>query len=365
MKKIVLRITLAACILLTSLVWGGSVYAQDEELPDPGMTPDNPFYFLDGWGKSISLFFTFGDEVKAGKALRYAEERLSEAQVMAAENRTREMTRAANDFEGFMAMVNERLEAAAENGNSDNISGELAGAACRFHTWLGRIKDKLPEQSNETTREARATLETAETNTINSQINALVMLGENRPERALDIGCETVERLMERVRARVSDNATGNTTRDISEILDYAARIAALEDEMAAIAEEKGIDVTQIQTRLARSSEVRLQTLSRVYENAPEAALNGIENAIENSVKRYERVVERLRGTEASAAVSANATAALEDLPEKVKTRLHVENTLAAINRNRELPPAGPDNQEQNQPCPDNNNQGNNGEGKG
>jgi hypothetical protein len=113
MKQRLLRIMLVSCLLITSLLWGGAVYAQDEELPDPGITPDSPFYFLDTWGKNISLFFTFGDEAKAEKALRYAEERLSEAQAMASKYKIREMTRAANDYDGFMAMVNERLEAVA------------------------------------------------------------------------------------------------------------------------------------------------------------------------------------------------------------------------------------------------------------
>ena len=71
--------------MVISLLFSGTAYAQEEELPNPGITPDSPFYFLDNWGKNIGLFFAFGPEAKARKALEYAEERLAEAQAMAEE----------------------------------------------------------------------------------------------------------------------------------------------------------------------------------------------------------------------------------------------------------------------------------------
>lgn len=341
MKQGLLRITLVSCLLITSLFWGGAVYAQDEELPDPGLTPDSPFYFLDTWGKNISMFFTFGDEAKAKKALHYAEERLSEAQAMAVKNKIREMTRAANDYDGFMAMVNEKLEAAAENGTSDNVSERLAELAYRIHTRFSELRDKLPpkETANVTpadeetreeataTEEARATIERAKVATINSQIKALRRLVKNKAERAFDISSETIERLMEKVRARVRVSA--NVTDDVNEALDYAARIAELEDEMTAIAEEKGIDITAIQERLAQSTINRLEVLSEVYENAPEAAQRGIENAIENSVEKYERVVEKLKERNVSGEISVNATT-LQNIPEKIRERLNLTTSNQA-----------------------------------
>ena len=70
------RLILLSAVIIASLLFGGTAYAQDEELPDPGITPDSPFYFLDNLGKNIGLFFAFGPEAKARKALEYAEERL-------------------------------------------------------------------------------------------------------------------------------------------------------------------------------------------------------------------------------------------------------------------------------------------------
>jgi hypothetical protein len=336
MKKALWRTLLVGCLLITSLFWGGAVYAQDEELPDPGITPDSPFYFLDKLGKNISMFFTFGADAKARKALHYAEERLAEAQAMAAKNKIREMTRAANDYEGYMAMVNERLEAAAQNGVSANVSEKLSAKAYRIHTRLCELKDKfllrLSENATATdeanTEEARATIERAKGATITGQVNALRVLARNKAEKALEISSETIERLMERARVRFSDNATANAS-DVDEALDYAARIAELEEEMVEIAEAKGIDITTIQQRLAQSTSNRLEVLTAVYEAAPEAARQGIEIAIENSVEKYERVVERLKEKNIIAEITANATA-LQNIPVKIKEKLHLQVSTAA-----------------------------------
>jgi hypothetical protein len=297
MKRHIMKILLAGILTVATLFCSSAVFAQDDGLPDPGITPDSPFYFLDKLGKNISMFFTFGEEAKANKALRYAEERLSEAQAMAEKNKVREMTRAAEGYESFMAMVNERLEAAMKNGTSANVSERLSELAYRIHTRLSELKDRLPpafsdnistddEKNNE---EARETIDRANTATINSQIKALRLLAKNKTERALDISQETIEKLTERAGERFSDNVTDNVSADVNGDLDYAARIADLEDEMVQIAEAKGLDVSAIQQRLAQSISNRLEILARVYENTPEKARQGIEIAIESSVDKLPR----------------------------------------------------------------------------
>jgi len=338
MKHSLLRIILVGCLLVTSLFAGSAVYAQDKELPDPGITPDSPFYFLDRWGKGIGMFFTFSAEAKAKRALRYAEERLAEAQAMATKNKIREMTQAANDYEGFMAMVNERLEAAVKNGTSANVSERLSASAYRLHLKLSELKDNLPsitedkpDETNNETVEAYKILERSKGATIDGQVVALRVMAKVKTQRALDIGSETIEKLMERVRTRVnaSDKVTDNVSSDVNEVLDYAARIAELEEEMMQIVEEKGLDITALQERLAHSTSNRLEVLSSVYENAPEAAHQGIENAIENSVNKYERAVEKLKEADALDETTANATV-LQNLPVKVKEKLQIQVATAA-----------------------------------
>lgn len=78
MKKIFL-ITILLFLLLS---FGIQVFAQDTELPSPGLLPDNVFYFLKTWKEQIQLFFTFNAEKKAEQYLHLADVRLAEYQKM-------------------------------------------------------------------------------------------------------------------------------------------------------------------------------------------------------------------------------------------------------------------------------------------
>jgi hypothetical protein len=334
MKPKIFKMTLISCLLITALLVSGTAYAQDEELPDPGMTPDSPFYFFDKWGKNLGMFFTFGPEAKARKALEYAEERLAETQAMAAKNRVREMIQAANDYDGFMAMVNERAEEARRLGTSDNISERVALAISKHLSVLERIKEEAPEQAKEALERAREA-------SMNGQANALRALAKNRLERALDISSAIIDKQIEKARTRVTDNATTeNITANVNEALDYAIRIAELEDEMVAIAQEKGIDITAIQERLTQATANRLEVLAGVYEKAPEKARPAIENAIENSVRKYERAVERLAAP-VSDNISANMTlktgvqAEIQEKVQEMLSNLKPEKTEPAVSANK------------------------------
>lgn len=63
-KKIILG--LLFLILVVGLL--GSVNAQSDWLPEAGITPDSPFYFLDKWGEGIGMAFSFSAQAKANKA---------------------------------------------------------------------------------------------------------------------------------------------------------------------------------------------------------------------------------------------------------------------------------------------------------
>ena len=83
MKKI-----LFSLIVLSLLIGGFSVLAQDNTLPSPGLIPDSPFYFLKVWKEQIQLFFTFGAENKAKQYLHLSDVRLAEYQKMIEKGKT-------------------------------------------------------------------------------------------------------------------------------------------------------------------------------------------------------------------------------------------------------------------------------------
>ncbi|MFC2065833.1 DUF5667 domain-containing protein [Chloroflexota bacterium] len=318
------RLILIGCIIATSLVFGGTASAQDEELPDPGITPDSPLYFLDNWGKKIGLFLAFGPEAKAGKALAYAEERLAEAQVMATKNRVRETTRAANDYDGFMAMVTTRTEEARRQGASDNLTEIVALATSKHLSVLDGIKDRVPE-------EAKGAIARARTASMNGQINALRALAKEKPERALDINQAAIERRLNRALVKASENVTA----EVDEALDDATELAEIEEEISKIAQRQGKDISTIEERIARATSNRLEVLARVYGKVPEQAKPAIERAIENSARKYERTVEALKKKNALGEIPEEAPALRkirEEVKEKLKLRTSKESPQVSDN---------------------------------
>ena len=136
MKQKMLRITIVSCLLITSLFWGGTAYAQDEELPDPGLTPDSPFYFLDNWGKNIGMFFTFGDEAKAKKALKYAEERLAESE----EDRVRAHDLHCAYYADFLHARFDDLMGGRQREATDEIEDEVENVRAAWQWAVERTK---------------------------------------------------------------------------------------------------------------------------------------------------------------------------------------------------------------------------------
>jgi hypothetical protein len=304
---------IVATFLLISMLFSGAAYAGDGDLTTPGITPDNPFYFLDKLGKNLGMTFTFGSEAKAKKALKYAEERLAEIRMMAAANKTKEMEQTAKDYDAFMTMLKEKMGRIDQKDQSDNISEKVAMATANHLDVLEKVKEQVPEKAQEAIEHAREA-------SINGQVNALRVLAQNKPERAFDICANVTEKQLEKVRIRISDNVTAdNVTRE----LDYAEKIADLEDEMADITEATGVNVTAMQERLAQSTSNRLEVLSGVYDKVPEKAQTAIANAIENSVNKYEKVVDKLTDKNVTSAISVNETIT-KIVPEKLREKVQI-----------------------------------------
>ncbi len=317
-----LRLTLLSCIMVISLLFSGTAYAQEEELPNPGITPDSPFYFLDNWGKNIGLFFAFGPEAKARKALEYAEERLAEAQAMAVRNRLREVTQASDDYDKFMTMVAERLEEARQRGLTDNVSEVVALAAKKHLSALDRVKDQVPKETKEAIIRAKEA-------SINRQQIVLRALARERLERAIEINLDTIENRLDRVRAKASDN----NTEEVEEALADTDTLFRFGEEISEIARGLGQDTTTVEELVAKATSVHLEVLAEVYEKVPEQAQTAIENTIANSLRNRERVVEALRNKGALGEISEEVpeleriqSEVLERVRERVQQRLQEEN---------------------------------------
>jgi hypothetical protein len=80
MKKFLSTVLVIASLLVFT---GSTIFAQNQYvLPKAGLTPENPFYFLDRLGEALREFFTFNPEGKARLQVTFAAERVAEIKVI-------------------------------------------------------------------------------------------------------------------------------------------------------------------------------------------------------------------------------------------------------------------------------------------
>ncbi len=146
MKIISFLITL---LFLFSL--GTGVLAQGTELPNPGLTPDSPFYFLETIAEDIVTFFTFGDLKKAERYAALAAERLAEAQAVVNKGKPefteKTLTRYENQLNNSIARAEKAM---AKGKNTEKIMEVLAkvGKATSVHLEvLAEVYEKVPEEA--------------------------------------------------------------------------------------------------------------------------------------------------------------------------------------------------------------------------
>ena len=142
MKIISLLIT---SVFLFSL--GAGVLAQETELPDPGLTPDSPFYFLERITERIGTFFTFGDIKKAERHTVLATERLAEANAMREKGKSELVEKTLERYEYQLEKALSRTEQAKTKGkNTVEVAKTITEATQKHLTVLEEILEEVPEE---------------------------------------------------------------------------------------------------------------------------------------------------------------------------------------------------------------------------
>ncbi len=191
-------------ILVFLFSFGIGVLAQGTELPDPGMTPDSPFYFLEIIVEEIGTFFTFGDLKKAERYAALAAERLAEAQVIAGKGRPelteKTLARYENQLEKSMARV-ERAESKGENTEKVmEVLTRVGQVTSKHLEVLAEVYEKVPE-------EAKPSIENAMKASVKGHEKAVESLKTQNalgevPEQA-PLPVRVPQEVRERVRMRV------------------------------------------------------------------------------------------------------------------------------------------------------------------
>jgi len=119
-------------------------------LPNPGLTPASPFYFLDTFGENVSLLFTGSPEGKANKQLSYANEKLAEAKETAYRGNGKAARKAVDLYENYLNDATENLGKAKALGRDvDALAERITEAILRHVAVLSGVYDKLLAKGNE------------------------------------------------------------------------------------------------------------------------------------------------------------------------------------------------------------------------
>ncbi|MFH1714005.1 MAG: DUF5667 domain-containing protein, partial [Candidatus Nealsonbacteria bacterium] len=146
MKAISLLIT---SVFLFSL--GTGVLAQETELPDPGMTPDSPFYFLEIIAEEVGTFFTFGDLKKAERHAALAAERLAEAKAVVEEGKSELAEKTLERYEMQLNNSIARAEKAMAKGKDTEkvieVLAKVGQATSKHLEVLAEVYEKVPDEA--------------------------------------------------------------------------------------------------------------------------------------------------------------------------------------------------------------------------
>jgi len=174
------------------LILGGfvnAVFGQSSfDLPDPGLTPESPIYFLDIWDEQARLFFARSDSSRVKQYRAHVLERLSEAEALAgrgisATQRALELYRAELPF--FYAAA-ERLD--------DVSTLETALRMASDHL------DVLDSVSERTDFEKKRFVPATKIFLIEQQLQTLHVLAKRDSAKALQVFGEALQRRMTRIR---------------------------------------------------------------------------------------------------------------------------------------------------------------------
>lgn len=266
---------------------------QNEELlPRAGITPSSPFFFLEQISENVGTFFTFGKVAKARRLVKLAEERLSEAKVLA----DRGDENAPQATELYKKQFTEAQDRAIKSKNSEALA-KVAESTSKHFAVLEQVVEHVPKEARESIKQ---TIE----NSQQGQISALRALSEVNPERAVEAGAIAARVLASQIKTYAIQKRVENFSSGIEHfgrVFDSFAPVAQNRVEAAAQFSERIADVVgelgeaKIEAQNAGINDGN--TIDEVKNVVINTQLSSLQNVVrenpERAVQIYSRVAER------------------------------------------------------------------------
>jgi hypothetical protein len=279
MASIILTIVLAL-----SAAGGGTAYAAQDSLPGDAL------YLVKLTTEQVTLLLPGDDVVKAGRALSFAERRMGEIEALVEEGRSQDLALAVEKYGYALNMAIARMERARNRGlDTGNVTARVAEATARHLLILDGVWDKVPDQAKAAIAHAREVSE-------RGRQNALVALAKNDTVRAAEMNLAAMLGRLNRVRVRVQAGFEAMET--VEDALQQFEDMARFGQELSQIAEETGLNITEVAELVTEATSIHLQVLAELYEEVPEQAKEAVQRAMEQSFRGYEMIIRVLMGSD-------------------------------------------------------------------
>jgi len=265
-----------------TIAFDEDVTAEDFNVSEPNLLPDNPFYFFKTWGREIRAAFTFNPIKKVELRERFSNEKLMELKKMAEKNRNANAIRNAarnyqDEIEKMKKETEKIKETAGENEQIGKFLDKFIQQQALHQRVLQRLENQVPKEAFEKISEAR--------------------------EKHLEKFCEVMVKLedkKERLQERLENN----------------------------LKKVKGGEFKEFKN---------IEILKELEEKAPEAAREAIQNVRANSLIRLKEKIEGLSSvkmkqfqsyTERIAGTKEKQVEILDTLKEELKAKPLIRQKL-------------------------------------
>jgi len=271
--------TSISIFLLAGLVFSTipSLAQTESTLPSPGLTPDNPFYFLERFFEGIGTFFTFGDVAKAKRYTKLAAERVAEAKAVVDKNKPEVAEKALKRYQECLEKSLAKAEEAQAKGKSVAEVTEIVSQATIKHlAVLEEVLEKVPEPAKSAVLQAREVSKTG-------HVKALEALSKEKPERAVKLNIQAIQNRLGKIKSEAANlvaEAMTNQIEDLDEIEDEVENFSPQMTERVKIIKTNAING---QIDILRSlAEVNPEKAAEIFGAAAEKRLNKAKQEVED-----------------------------------------------------------------------------------
>lgn len=119
-----------------------------------GLTPNSPFYFLDGLLEKTRLLFTVNPEKKANLAMNYAQEKLAEAEAMSIKNKPKGINKASGHYEKYINLAIDKIGQIKDETKKEELVIKANKNIIEQQVGLSELKKQVSEDNKESVQSA-------------------------------------------------------------------------------------------------------------------------------------------------------------------------------------------------------------------